>query len=279
MAVPIVPTVPGGGNTISPPSSPKTPPKKQISPALRWCFTLNHYTDEEISSIVPILEEKCRVACCGYEVGDEGTPHVQGYVEFKTKCRPVGAVGLPRIHWEKAKGNKEQNVRYCSKAGDVFLALGIPKQVKTIDEKDFYLWQKEMTDVFKKPCAWNCRTMYWRYGPPEIGKTQWVKWLCLKMGAVVISGQERHMLSQVQNSDKDTPIYIILLAYGDEMVSYSALEKIKDGLFSTAFGCDNNKMEIRNAAHMLVIGNSPPDTTNRNFHPTKWDVKEISQQR
>ena len=60
------------------------------------------------------------------------------------------------------------------------------------------------------------------------------------------------------------------------MVSYPAIEQIKDGLFSTAFGCDNNKMEIRDAPHLLIIGNEPPDTENIFFHPTKYDVKEIT---
>ena len=93
------------------------------------------------------------------------------------------------------------------------------------------------------------------------------------MNAVVIGGQNKHILAQVQN--QPAPIYIILLSYGDDKISYRAVEQIKDGLFSTAFGCDNNKMEIRDAPHLLIIGNEPPDYNDRHFHPTKYDVKEI----
>jgi hypothetical protein len=93
------------------------------------------------------------------------------------------------------------------------------------------------------------------------------------MQAVVIGGANRHILAQVQN--QPAPIYIILLSYGDDQISYRAVEQIKDGLFSTAFGCDNNKMEIRDAPHLLIIGNEPPDKSNRCFHPTKYNVAKI----
>ena len=47
-----------------------------------WCFTLNNYSVEE--------EETIRNAPCAYmlfgrERGDEGTPHLQGYVHFKNE--------------------------------------------------------------------------------------------------------------------------------------------------------------------------------------------------
>lgn len=55
-------------------------------------------------------------------------------------------------------------------------------------------------------------------------------------------------------------------------------KQIKDGLFSSAFGCDNNKMEIRDAPHLIIIGNEPPNMDDRNFHPGKYIVREISEQ-
>ena len=258
------------GNTKPPPNT-KT---KQISPAKRWCFTLNNYTDDEISSIVPVFNERCSFGLFSKEVGDSGTPHLQGYVEFVDKLRPKSLQLVNRIHWEKAKGNRKQNMTYITKDEDIFWSIGFPKKPTTIKQEDFYPWQAELVEIFKKPCEWNCRTIYWRYGAINIGKTQFARWLCVHLGAVVIGGQHKHILAQVQN--QEAPIYIILLSYGDSMVSYRAIEQIKDGLFSTAFGCDNNKMEIRDAPHLLIIGNEPPDTENIHFHPTKYDVKEIT---
>lgn len=261
------------GNTITP----RLGTTKQISPAKRWCFTLNNYTESEISSIVPIFNEYCSLGGFSKEVGDSGTPHLQGYVEFITKRRPKAILPIPRIHWEKAKGSKKDNLTYIQKDEVLSWSKGLPKVPTTINEKDFYAWQKELVSIFKTPCKWDCRTIYWRYGGIFTGKTQFAKWCVAHLGAVIIGGgAARHILAQVQNQPAD--MYIILLSYGDEKVSYRAIEQIKDGLFTTSFGCDNNKMEIRDAPHILIIGNEPPDTTDRNYHPTKYNVAEIGNQ-
>lgn len=262
-----------GGNTI-------TPVKRQISPAKRWLFVLNNYSEDEVSSIVPIIDEHCKVGIIGYEGYQEGkTPHLQGYFELKTnKIRPMALFNNKRIHFgdkngKSCKGSEADNVNYCSKEGRVFYRKGIREPTRTIKREDFYLWQENLVRIFEKTCEWDCRKIYWRYGGMGIGKTQFCKWLCMHLGAVIIGGEARHMLAQVQNAK--APIYIILLAYGDEKVSYRAIEKIKDGLFTSCFGTDNNKMHMENASHLLIIGNEEPDYDDRHFHPEKYDVEEI----
>lgn len=47
-----------------------------------WCFTVNNYTAEEIVA-VKSLEYKYLVI--GFEVGEEGTPHLQCYVELTNR--------------------------------------------------------------------------------------------------------------------------------------------------------------------------------------------------
>lgn len=93
---------------------------RQVSPAIRWCFTLNNWTEEELSSIVPICKTECSKYIIGKEVGEEGTPHLQGFLKFKNKKRPKGLFNTNRIHWEKAKGTDKQNFDYCSKEGNFF---------------------------------------------------------------------------------------------------------------------------------------------------------------
>lgn len=82
-----------------------------------YCFTLNNYTDEETQSIVDI---KCNYIIFGREVGESGTPHLQGYVQFGAPGKTLSAMKklIPRAHFEVTKGSIDQNVAYCSKEGD-----------------------------------------------------------------------------------------------------------------------------------------------------------------
>lgn len=246
---------------------------KQISPAKRWCFTLNNFNQTDISSIVPIILDNCIMGIVGREVGASGTPHLQGYCNFKKKVRPLSLFKSMKIHWEKCKGTEKQNIEYCSKDNDIIVSVGMPTPPRTISRSAMYDWQLDLVNLFEIPCEWDDRTIYWRYGAVNIGKTQFAKWLCVHLNAVVIGGHARHMLAQVQK--QKAPIYIVLLSYGDNIISYRAIEQIKDGLFTSHFGTDNNSMEVRDAPHILIIGNEPPDTSNPNFHVGKYDVQEI----
>lgn len=92
-----------------------TPPTAQ---GRRWCFTLNNYTDEEVVAVK--AWEDTTYLVVGFEVGeDEGTPHLQGYVVWKTNKR-LGALKRlnARIHWELANGNNQQASLYCKKDGN-----------------------------------------------------------------------------------------------------------------------------------------------------------------
>lgn len=79
-----------------------------------YCFTLNNYTSADI-------EYLSTVACCyiiyGKEVGESGTPHLQGYVRFDN------AVAMPKWpmkpHFEPAK-TVDQAIAYCQKDGDIY---------------------------------------------------------------------------------------------------------------------------------------------------------------
>jgi len=66
-----------------------------------------------------------RYLCFQPEVGESGTPHLQGYIEMNKPVRfSHFKHRLDGAHWEKAKGSGDSNVAYCSKedtkAGDFF---------------------------------------------------------------------------------------------------------------------------------------------------------------
>ena len=88
-----------------------------MSQGKNWCFTLNNpvQSDHEDLAVVD-----CKYLIYGDELAPStGTPHLQGYIVFKTNKRlaAVKAVMPPRIHLELARGSTEQNVQYCTKDG------------------------------------------------------------------------------------------------------------------------------------------------------------------
>lgn len=78
----------------------------------RWCFTLNNP-----GTVVPNFSN-VKYGVAGREVGESGTPHLQGFVVFRTNKR-LGAVRewLPGAHFEAARGTSEEAAGYCKKDG------------------------------------------------------------------------------------------------------------------------------------------------------------------
>lgn len=98
-------------------------------PVKRYCFTLNNYTEEEEKKIKEFLtSENCEYAVVGKEVGENGTPHLQGFVNLKKKMRfhPFKKAIGERSHIEQARGTDCDNKKYCSKGGDLLLEVGEP---------------------------------------------------------------------------------------------------------------------------------------------------------
>ena len=105
-----------------------------MSLAKRWCFTLNNPTDEENFLLVSHGEEitadgdnaTFSYLIFGNEVGDNGTPHLQGYFWLCDKKRLAQIKTIPgfgRCHLEVARGTHKQASDYCKKDGS-FLEYG-----------------------------------------------------------------------------------------------------------------------------------------------------------
>ena len=118
-----------GGNSIS-------PQIKRISQSKRWCFTLNNWTQLELEQMVKIFAMRDIEYIFGKEIGESGTAHLQGYIESKTKIRPSSLKLSKRIHWEKCKGNRASNIKYCRKEGEVSTNIQLPRELSKYVRSD-----------------------------------------------------------------------------------------------------------------------------------------------
>ncbi|AXH74253.1 MAG: putative viral replication protein [Cressdnaviricota sp.] len=94
--------------------------KSKMSRAINWCFTTNNYNDQHILRLRSLYEDdNCNYIVFGKEVGEQGTPHLQGFCCFKKRktFNQVKAL-IPDSHLSVAKGSAAQNKKYCSKEGD-----------------------------------------------------------------------------------------------------------------------------------------------------------------
>lgn len=97
-----------------------------------FVFTINNYTDEDIVEVM-VIAEQCVYLIAGFEEGEQGTPHIQGYMYFKN---PRYLTKMFTRAWvEAAKGSPLENYTYCSKEGDFWEHGEIPCQGRLAKER------------------------------------------------------------------------------------------------------------------------------------------------
>lgn len=202
--------------------------KKQISCAKCWAFTFNNYTEDDISSIVPIFLRLEAQYLFSKEIGDEGTPHLQGAVVFKKKIRPL-SIGLPLgIHWSKMRDSIKANFLYCAKREtprcDIFTNVKIPRHLKRLPcEDNMYPWQSTLMEFINQEP--DDRTIVWIWeGVGNVGKTTFMKYLMRFNGAIPLEGKKNDILYQVAENDSELYIYDIERSL-ETFVSYGSIEK------------------------------------------------------
>lgn len=81
--------------------------------ARAWCFTLNNYVEDDFAAVALL---GAQYTVYGKEVGESETPHLQGYVYFKTlKSMKQLKKIMPKAHWEVRRGSHVQARDYCKK--------------------------------------------------------------------------------------------------------------------------------------------------------------------
>lgn len=264
----------GIGNTKMP---------RRDAAAICWSATINNPNRALLDTWLQWLQEEADKWVFQLEEGEEGTPHFQMAVRWKTKKRlstiknMEEARGLDLGHWEKAK-EWEALVKYCQKnegrlAGPWLHGVPRIRERKALPEAAG--WQKEVLDmVMMEP---DDRTVHWWWSDEgAIGKTTMCKILVRHHGAILVNGRTCDMAcalnSYVQKWDNGPPIVVVNLSRGQgNRLSYGGLEGIKDGLlFSSKY--ESTQIDI-DSPHVFVFANEPPRYGE--LSEDRWDVRKV----
>ena len=157
-----------------------------------WIFVINNWTDEDINWVMALEVSKIVVS---KEVGESGTPHLQGAVTFKRVYTFKQVKKLhPKAHWEIAKAASDFN--YCKKLGGEIVRdeskQSQGKRTDIEDVRELLEAGEKMNQIMKKARtmqavsfarAWyqyneqhlpiNTKIdIFWYYGCSGVGKTK-----------------------------------------------------------------------------------------------------------
>jgi len=167
------------------------------------CFTINNYTTEDILGVCAV---DWAYVVVGWEIGDSGTPHMQGYGELVkvTKWASLKKV-MPRAHLEGRKGSQAQAIEYCKKEGfytehGTRKRQGARKDLDRVREdaleggmRSVSSWAnlqgirvaEKFLSYNEEPRDWE-PAVYWLWGPTGTGKSRIARKLCINEDDVYV---------------------------------------------------------------------------------------------
>lgn len=252
--------------------------KPRREEAKGWFLTLNNPTEFEKTHMAKMATEYCTKFRIQMEIGENGTPHLQGTLELKKKER-LSAMKKwnNRAHWEVTK-NSQAALAYCCKertaTGECW-EKGYPKPVKTLSEDQLYDWEKEIIEIVKSEP--DDRKIYWYWGDTNIGKTTFCKYLTIKYGAIALSGKCADMkngIVEYMKTNGNTPVLILIplpKTFNYDYISYDGIESVKDMYFYS--GKYEGGMVCGNCPHVIIFANEPPDESK--LASDRWVVRRL----
>lgn len=249
----------------------------------KWCFTENNYENKKVEQLTTLFsKEKCQYII-GKEVGESGTPHLQGYVEFKNPRSFLSMKKMigNKVHLEKARGTTRQNYDYCSKDSNFVSNMDFRSFRQKIKDKVLETeyknvvwknWQQEILDIKQ-----DNRKIYWYYEEKgNIGKSFLVKYMALTRDVIICDGKKGDIYNQVNtmmdNEKEPTIIICDIPRTSIDYINYGVLEKLKDGCIYS--GKYEGGMCIFRNPIVICLANEPPDETT--MSRDRWVVKEIT---
>jgi len=85
--------------------------------ARHTAWTLNNWSPDELQRVRDYAQTECRYMCWSQEVGEEGTPHLQGYTAWenpRSLAKFKNQISEKKLHYEPyTNGTALQNRNYC----------------------------------------------------------------------------------------------------------------------------------------------------------------------
>jgi len=260
-------------NTLNTEEGNTKPPPKTMR---KLCFTINNYTNTEYKDLLSVIDKRFYKAIIGKEVGENGTPHLQGYIEFHSpKTWSTIKKLLPRAHIERAKGTRAQNVAYCSKGGDYVSKFPVPMKDRVLDEYkgiEWKDWQKEIIELYvTEP---DKRKIYWITDlVGNSGKSFLTRYLVVKNDVLLANGKMTDVFHQVakrlENPDEERDFRMVILdipRHAQDFTNYALLESLKNGLVMS--GKYEGGTFAFPVPHVVVMSNAEPDFSK--FSMDRW---------
>lgn len=244
--------------------------------ARKWCFTLNNYTESEEQVLIHFVKTQ-KHYIIGREVGESGTPHLQGFFESKSaKAFSLLKSISPRAHWEKARGSVQQNKDYCGKEEIICTNIYSQNEImlSKYDDIEWYDWQCKVLDIIMdKPDSRNIHVFIDPEG--NTGKSFLCKYIALRYNCIIADGKKDNIFNQVKMAiDNKEPTDIIILdipRHNKDFVNYGCLEQLKNGLLYSG-KYEGGKCIFENP-HVIIFSNS--DLEYDKMSKDRWRIYDI----
>lgn len=170
------------------------------APSRSWVFTVNNWTEVQLDNLKELAsdDKECVYTVIGKEVGESGTPHLQGCITFKSpKRRAAVSKLIPSAFVDRARSVAHARA-YCTKEDDDAFVQDNRKQgartdlqiavdmvatqgVLMIVEQDpamfvrYHAGFEKLEARLQKPRDPNAPPeIWWLFGPTGVGKSRFV---------------------------------------------------------------------------------------------------------
>ncbi len=271
----------GPGNT-------KTGPQKGRIAYRAMFFTWNNYSQKDIDTLNTWFKGRKHMEYIFQEeIGENGTPHLQGAFKCKNAINFDTLKNLfPKAHWEKVI-HWPSAVEYCNK--DDTRKEGTKPYY---DIKNERLVRKDTPDPLKGATLykWQIKLLRHIKGKPHPRKVIWIFDYEGKAGKTTLA--KHLMITQPKDTlyfmgksadckfalskfiEKHKQVNTVIFGFSrqvENFVSYQAIEEVKDGL------CFNTKFEscsiVFDIPHVIIFANFPPDKSK--LSADRWSIRQI----